>query len=114
MKKLKKDLESIVKSLNLLSQKTEKMIARLDKTETPKAAKSSKPKAGKSPASKKDAAGTSTDVVLKAIKRNKNGVDTTTLQEKTGFNEIKVRNIIFRLKKQEKIQSRSRGVYVAV
>ncbi len=55
-----------------------------------------------------------TNVVLEAIKRSKKGVNFASLQRKTGFDEKKLRNIIFRLHKLGKIKRVSRGVYTAV
>jgi hypothetical protein len=52
-----------------------------------------------------------TSVVLEAIVRSKKGADFATLQTKTGFEEKKLRNIIFRLNKLEKIKRVGRGTY---
>ena len=57
---------------------------------------------------------TAVDTVLKIINRSKKGVDTPTLMKKTGFNEKKIHNIVYKLKKQGKIKSAGRGVYVKV
>jgi hypothetical protein len=57
---------------------------------------------------------TAIDVVLDAIKRSKQGADFATIQTKTGFDEKKIRNIIFRLNKIGKIKRKSRGIYTAV
>ena len=57
---------------------------------------------------------TAIDVVLDAIKRSKQGTDFATIQAKTGFDEKKIRNIIFRLNKIGKINRKSRGIYTAV
>ena len=56
---------------------------------------------------------TAIDVVLDAIKRSKQGADFATIQTKTGFDEKKIRNIIFRLNKIGKIKRKSRGIYIA-
>lgn len=124
MKALKKDLKSVVKSLKLLTKQTEQIAKALEKIETPRPAKK-KPiaKAGKKTATKKASKKTSakkatsttaTDTVLSIIKRSKKGLNTAALEKKTTFDAIKVRNIIFRLKRQGKIQSKSRGIYVAI
>ena len=55
-----------------------------------------------------------TDMVLDVIKRYKSGVGFKEIQSQTGFEEKKVRNIIFRLDKIGKIRRVSRGIYVAV
>ena len=56
---------------------------------------------------------TAIDVVLEAIKRSKQGIGFAAIQAKTGFDEKKIRNIIFRLNKIGKIKRISRGIYIA-
>lgn len=124
MKALKKDLQSVVKSLKLLTKQTEQIAKALGKIETPRPAKK-KPvvksgkktvtkKASKETSAKKATSKTATDSVLSIIKGSKKGLNTAALEKKTTFDAIKVRNIIFRLKRQGKIQSKSRGIYVAI
>ena len=55
---------------------------------------------------------TAVDIVLETIKRSKQGIDFAQIQAKTGFEEKKIRNIIFRLNKTGKIKRKSRGVYI--
>jgi len=50
--------------------------------------------------------------VLRIINRYKKGVGTATLMEKTGYNQKKIANIVFKLKTQGKITSVGMGVYV--
>jgi DNA-binding transcriptional regulator PaaX len=50
---------------------------------------------------------------LDAIKRSKQGIDFAAIQANTGFDEKKIRNIIFRLNKTGKIKRKSRGIYIA-
>jgi len=57
---------------------------------------------------------TASDTVLEVIGEYKDGVGFAEIQNRTGFNEKKIRNIIFRLDKIGKIQRISRGIYVAV
>ncbi len=52
-----------------------------------------------------------TSLVLESINRSKKGADFATLQSKTGFDEKKLRNIIFRLHKLGKVKRLNRGVY---
>jgi hypothetical protein len=66
---------------------------------------------GKKSASK--AGMTSSDMALNVIKRFKNGVGFTEIQKRTGFEEKKLRNIIFRLHKMGKIVRISRGIYIS-
>ena len=56
---------------------------------------------------------TAIDIVLDAIKRSKQGIGFAAIKAKTGFDEKKVRNIIFRLNKIGKIKRKSRGIYIA-
>ena len=56
---------------------------------------------------------TSSNVVLEVIKRFKKGVGFSEIQERTGFGEKKLRNIIYRLHKMKKITRKSRGIYIA-
>ena len=55
---------------------------------------------------------TAVDIVLDTIRRSKQGIDFAQIQAKTGFDEKKIRNIIFRLNKTGKIKRKSRGVYI--
>jgi hypothetical protein len=59
------------------------------------------------------AATTSTDRVLEVIKRFKKGVGFADIQARTGFENKKLRNIIYRLHKMGKIVRKSRGLYIA-
>jgi hypothetical protein len=54
-----------------------------------------------------------TETVLDLIKRSKTGVAIAEVREQTGFDDKKLRNIIFRLNKMEKIERISRGIYKA-
>lgn len=135
MKALKKELQSVAKVLKSLTQKTEKISKKIDKlakAQVPKKAKArAKPKARKkararakarpvkrkvarkAPARKKIKV-TGSDAVLKIIKKTKKGVGTAVLKQMTGFKEKKIRDTIYRLKKQRKIKSVQKGFYVAI
>jgi len=56
---------------------------------------------------------TAIDIVLDTIKRSRQGIDFAAIRAKTGFDEKKIRNIIFRLNKTGKIKRKSRGIYIA-
>jgi predicted secreted Zn-dependent protease len=58
-------------------------------------------------------AATSSNMVLEVIKRFNKGVGFSEIQEKTGFGEKKLRNIIYRLHKMKKVARKSRGIYIA-
>ena len=121
-KNLKKDLLAVNKELKTLSKKVEKAIATVDKLGKAKTVKAkpvrkaaSKPArkvAVKKPAVKKTAQLSAVDNAFSFIKRSKKGVSTATLMEKTGFDQKKVYNIIYKLNKLGKIKSVGKGVYV--
>ena len=63
--------------------------------------------------SRRKTALTAVDIVLDTIKHSKQGLGFSEIQAKTGFDEKKIRNIIFRLNKIGKIKRKRRGVYIA-
>ena len=116
MKEMKRELQSILKNLNSLSQKADKLAEKVEKLEAGQAQKPSRAKRG--PRAKQKAVSerarkvTAIDSVFNVIKRSRKGVSTTTLKDKTGFDEKKIWNIINRLKQQGRIKSERKGVYV--
>ncbi len=86
--------------------------AKVVKKAPAKKASAKKAPAKKAVARKKAPQATATDKILKIIKRSKKGVDVPTLKKKTGFDDKKVRNIIFRASKEGKIKKSGRGIYV--
>lgn len=57
---------------------------------------------------------TALDQVYTVIKRNNTGLGISDIQDRTGFDKKKIRNIIYRLSKSGRIKSRQRGIYIAV
>jgi len=112
MKALERDLKSVVKSLKLLTTKTEKIVKQLDMVKNVPRAKKPITKTVKKTTAKKNTSRTATDTVLSIIKKQKKGIDTAELKKKTNFDIITIRNIVFRLKKQGKIRTKTRGFYV--
>ena len=112
-----KELQAIRNKLTKLAEKTEKLAAALEKTDQ-SAAKSVKTKTKAKAVTKKAPAKggkkTDTDKLLEIINRSKKGVDTATVMKKTGFDQKKVRNILFRTYKQGKITRAEKGIYVGV
>ncbi len=111
MKQLKKDLQAISKTLKQLTLRTEKIAKRLDKFEKPKPVKKKKAKA-KPKVTKKPVQVSAAATVLAIIKRSRKGVDVATLKSKAGLEGRTLNNIIYRLKKDDKIKSGGRGIYV--
>ncbi len=112
MKQLKKDLKAVAKDLKGLTQKTDKMIKWLEKLEKPQAVKKPKAKKAGKPVAKKVKKVAAGETVLAIIKRRTKGVDKATLIKKTGFEDKKVRDITYRLRKQGKIKRDRKGLYV--
>ncbi len=132
MKKLKKDLQAVNKEIKALAKKTESLLKAVDKLEKPKPTKKPKAKAvkkkvvkkapikrvaakkvaPKKAVPKKAKPATAADTVLAIINRYKKGVGMAALMEKTGYNQKKIANLVFKLRKQGKIKSVAKGVYV--
>ncbi len=113
MKKLKKTLQAANRELKALAKKVDKIVVALGKLEKPKVAKKTVAKkiAVKKPAKKKTTK-TVIDTVLTIIRRSKKGVNTAALMKKTGFSEKQIHNNVYKLKKQGKVKSVGRGVYL--
>jgi hypothetical protein len=120
---LKRDLQAVKKDIKALERKMETLLKAFGKPQKAKAAKKPKRKTVKAKARravavkkvvsrKKAAKTTSTEQILKIVRRSRKGVDVPTLKTKTGFEDKKVRNIIFRASKEGKIKKVGRGIYV--
>jgi len=116
---LKKEFKAVEKKMEMLLKAVEK-IGKAPKAvtkqavtkKTVKAKATQKAPAKKVTAKKATAQATATDQILGIIKRFKKGVGVPTLKEKTGFDDKKVRNIVFRASKEGKIKKSGRGIYV--
>ena len=86
--------------------------ARKSKTKTKT---SKKGKTGVKAIRRKKAAGAQTmtaiDTIFDIVKKSGRPVDMATLREKTGFANKKIANVLFKLKKKDKIKSVDKGVY---
>jgi hypothetical protein len=92
----------------------EGIVARLDRIErliTASAGSRGK-RGGNSDAALRTSEATASGTVLDVLRRYPDGVDFAQIKLETGFGEKKLRNILFRLHKLEKIQRKSRGIYV--
>ena len=120
-----RDLQAVKKDIKALEKKMEQLLKAFGKPQKPKAAKKPKRKTVKAKTKravavkkatprKKAAKMTSTEQILKIVRRSRKGVDVPTLKTKTGFEDKKVRNIIFRASKEGKIKKVGRGIYVGI
>ena len=117
--RLKSPAQHTAEALKVLTKQTEKLVKAVDRFEKDHAAKKAKAEpAKKAPAKKaprkRATAQTATDQVVNIIKKSKKGIDIPTLIKKTGFEDKKIRNILFRAAKQGKIKKADRGIYVGV
>ena len=122
MKELQNVLNIVSDGLKTLAKGVEAIAEKVDevskaqgavKTKKKKPSTSAKKvKTAKKAAKKKTAKpATDTDKVLVIIGRSTKGVSTATIMAKTGYDQKKIANIIYRLRKQKKIKSVDKGVY---
>ena len=134
MKEVQSLLKIVSDGLKTLAQKVEAIAEKVDdvagaKSPTKRAGKAKPPAAKKAVKAKKTApaaakkaapaaakkadtkAPTAANTVLAIIDSANQGVNTAAIKEKTGFDQKKVANIIFKLKKQGKIKTAAKGVY---
>ena len=121
---LKRDLQAVKRDIKALEKKMERLLKDHGKPQQPKTVKKVKRKTAKAktkravavkkatPRKKAAKKTTSTEQILKIIKRSRKGVNVPALKAKTGFEDKKVRNIIFRASKEGKIKKVGRGIYV--
>lgn len=119
---LRKALQSMEKGLEGLMKKTKDMQEMLDNLEQAltleKPRRKAKAKPGRKRAAKKrvtrkkPAKETATNAVVNTITKSKKGATTEQIKTKTGFDEKKIWGIITRAKKEGKIKSQKRGIYV--
>jgi hypothetical protein len=101
----KKDVEMLVERLE--------RIENLIRSTSGMRVKKSGSRISKENTSGRNKTATASDQVFDVIKRFKLGVGFADIQSRTGFDDKKVRNIIFRLNKLGKIKRKSRGIYIA-
>lgn len=116
-----KQLVTASKSLVNLSKQLEKLSMHVDKMQASGAAAKKKAVVKKKPAVrkktgvKKPAAAKGVTVlgsIFDAIKRSKKGVAIEKIKEKTGYDGRQLSNALYKLTKQGKIKTVSRGVYL--
>ena len=101
----KRDIDNLNKRLDRL----EKLIRQVDAAGIRRGKRRDLSQTGRKRASE-----TFTDKVLEEIVAADRGIGVAEIQSRTGFDSKKIRNIIFRLSKDNKIKRVSRGVYTAV
>ena len=113
LKTLAKGVEAIAEKVDEVAKSQGPVKQKRKKPSTASAKKKTAKKPAQKTAKKKTAgSATDTDKVLKAISSSKKGVSTATIMQKTGYSQKKIANIIYRLRKQQKIKSVDKGVYI--
>jgi hypothetical protein len=91
----------------------DRIISRLDRLEALVHSITEKGPAPKSKGGQRRRSLTAVDTVLDIVRRSGQGVGFAEIQAKTGFDEKKIRNVIFRLNKAGLIKRKRRGIYEA-
>ena len=91
----------------------DQLMAKLDRLESLINNIAISPYTTKAPIGRRKASLMAVDIVLDTIRNSEDGLGFKQIQTKTGFDEKKIRNIIFRLNKTGKIKRKSRGIYIA-
>jgi len=128
MKQVQKKLESIARSIQTLAQKIEDLQKQMGaeqasvagsktgpaKRRPVKKAAPVKPSKAAEGGSEAAEAGTAYAVLLKSIEESGNGISAADLRVKTGFNDKKIANLVYKAKKQGKIKTVGRGIYAKI
>ena len=125
LKSLSDGLKAIAKSMASVAKQVDALTTSKPKTKTARKAPARKKTTARKPAVKAAAPKrrvvkkapakkrvTAVDTILTMISRSKKGISVATLKNKTDFNDKKIANIVYKLKKQGKIKSASKGLYV--
>ena len=114
MQQLKQDLNALTKDLQKLTKTADRMLKNVEKMSKATAKKKATSKALKGSVAKKAKRVPASGTVLPIITGSMKGVDVAQLKEQTGFGGRKVNDIVHRLKKEGKIKSGGRGIYVKI
>lgn len=115
LRKVLKSIEHGLKTLTKTTQDVQKMLDRLEREQAARRPRAkAKVKALRRPAARRPAKATASDTVFEIIRRSRKGISMSALKKRTGYNDKKLRDIIYRLKKHRKVKSEKKGVYVKV
>jgi predicted Rossmann fold nucleotide-binding protein DprA/Smf involved in DNA uptake len=107
---LKKSLKKVASDLMKAAKNVESIAGKLD--DQTKAAPVKKTVVKKATAKKAAKQLTAADAVFGIIKRYKKGANMATINQKTGYDNKKINNLVYKLKMQGRIKSEAKGVYV--
>ena len=113
MNDLKMSLKKVASDLMKAAKEVEKLTGKLE-TQTKSSTTPKKKAAGKNPLKQTVSAKqpTAVDTAFNVIKRHRKGVNIATIMQKTGYDAKKIHNLVYKLKKQGKIKSEIKGVYM--
>ncbi len=115
MKKLQNQLRSIAAALAEMEKKFKAVSQKLKKVKTT-GTQTQKPKAVKAKSVRKTSAEKAATPVLESvyalIRKSRKGLTVSQLSEAAGLTSKQVSNSLYKLTKQGKIQSKSRGLYI--
>ena len=113
MKDLKMSLRKLASDLMKAAKEVEKLAGKLE-AQTKTKAKPVKKTVAKRVTKRIAKQPTAVDTTFNVIKRYRKGVNIATIKQKTGYDNKKIHNLVYKLKKQGKIKSEIKGVYVKV
>jgi len=113
MKDLKMSLKKVASDLTKAAKEIEKVAEKLG-AQSKTAAKPAKKTAAKMTSRKTVSVKrpSAVDTAFNIIKKHRKGVNIATIAQKTGYDAKKIHNLVYKLKKQGKIKSETKGVYV--
>jgi uncharacterized Zn finger protein len=76
-------------------------------------AKAVKKTTSRRPTAKIDAKAAAFDEVVKIVRRSRKGITVARIREKTGLDDIQIRNFVYKAKRQARIKNLERGVYIS-
>lgn len=115
LKAFAKGIDNIADRLDTLAEQPDGAAApEKEKTERPaRETKKSKTTRSRKKTTRKSKKKSATDVVHNLIIESQEGVNIETLSQQSGYDPKKIYNIVYRLKKQGKIKSGKKGIYIA-
>jgi hypothetical protein len=121
MKQVQKRLESIARSIGELAQKVDAIQKQMGSAKASGAGSKTAPakrrtvkKAAQPKPSKAAEGGTAYALLMKTIEESENGISAADLKVKTGFNDKKIANLVYKAKKKGKIKTVGRGMYANI
>jgi hypothetical protein len=115
MEDLKMSLRKVARELTKVAKEVEKLAGKLE-AQTKSSTAPKKKAAGKLPIKQTVSVKqpTAADTVFRIIARSKKGANIAAIMQKTGYDNKKIHNLVYKLKKLSKIKSEAKGVYVKV